>query len=269
MLGLRASHGVSAVRRKRPRSSRAIRGFHSRLCISQPVQVPPGLRDSRSSQPSALLWCPEQQPESAMSAADGAPPKPWERGGMPNINTSGTVWHASPPTNPTFRHSQHHAACFPVGVGHQGPGINHSCAAAGTPGHAGSSGQNQGVAPTQRTAAGVNSRSNSHSCAGYGGYGSGHCGAYGDGYSGGGYGGGYSGGYGGGYGGGAAQNGYGSFGSRYGSIGYGGGAFGGGVYSGGPFGAFSRGIDPDKDPMPPGLRHLEDLLVSLPPARPR
>lgn len=42
---------------------------------------------------------------------------------------------------------------------------------------------------------------------------------------------------------------------------YGGGVYGGGMYGGGLMG-MGMGIDPDKDPMPPALRHIENLMVS-------
>ena len=75
----------------------------------------------------------------------------------------------------------------------------------------------------------------------------------------------------GGYGGGmfnrGGYGGYGSYGG-YGGYGgmYGGGMYGGGMYGGGgPFGMFGpmANPDPDKDPMPPGLRHLENLMYSF------
>ena len=67
------------------------------------------------------------------------------------------------------------------------------------------------------------------------------------------------------YGAGYGASGYGSRygGGMYGGGMYGGGMFGGmgGMYGGGPFGAFGP-TDPDKDPMPPALRHLESLMFS-------
>ncbi|KAL1496608.1 hypothetical protein AB1Y20_014212 [Prymnesium parvum] len=69
------------------------------------------------------------------------------------------------------------------------------------------------------------------------------------------------------HGGAAYQNG------MYGSGMYGG-AYGNGLYAGGGMGSFmgmgmgmggmgvGMGFDPDKDPMPPGLRHLENLMFS-------
>ena len=68
-----------------------------------------------------------------------------------------------------------------------------------------------------------------------------------------------------GYGGGGGPHGGGGlYGGGYGSGMYGGGGmmYGRGMYGGGgPFGAFGMHIDPDKDPMPPGLRQLENLMV--------
>ena len=63
--------------------------------------------------------------------------------------------------------------------------------------------------------------------------------------------GGYPGAYGGRYGGGMFGGGM-----------YGGGMYGGGMYGGGPFGMFGP-QDPDKDPMPPALRNLENLMYSF------
>jgi len=70
-----------------------------------------------------------------------------------------------------------------------------------------------------------------------------------------------------GYGGGGGPHGGGGlYGGGYGSGMYGGGGmmYGRGMYGGGgPFGAFGMHIDPDKDPMPPGLRQLENLMYSF------
>ena len=54
----------------------------------------------------------------------------------------------------------------------------------------------------------------------------------------------------------------GMYGGAYGSVPrYGAGL--GPVYPGGPFGAMHWGMDPSKDPMPPGLKQLESLLYSV------
>jgi len=126
--------------------------------------------------------------------------------------------------------------------------------AASTSGSAGS--QSHDVAQSQPTTNANANRSthmppNSYSGYSYGGYG-----AHNNGHGGAAYGTGL------GYGGYNSRYGTGVYGGgNYGAGAYGGSAFGGGFYGTGPFGAFGRGVDPDKDPMPPGLRHLEDFLV--------